>query len=38
MLKKIHYTIAPDMAFSPSLLSFDYHDYIVIEFETVIDF
>ena len=37
MLKKIH-TIAPEMAFSPSLLSFDYHDYIVIEFETVIDF
>ena len=37
MLKKIH-IIAPEMAFSPSLLLFDYHDYIVIEFETVIDF
>ena len=37
MLKQIH-TIAPELAFSPSLLSFDHHDYIVIEFETVIDF
>ena len=37
MLKKIH-IITPEMAFSPSLLSFDYYDYIVIEFETVIDF